>query len=213
MTPDAAHFGGRLPEARAVGLLVVDVTAGFTDPTSPLACAADAAVEATTELLEAARGAGVPVAFTRVAFVEGEVSPAGELFRTKVPALAVLSEGNPWTAVDPRVAPREDELVLRKELASAFAGTDLDAWVREQGLDTLVIAGLSTSGCVRATVVDALQQGIGAVVVRQAVADRDPDSHAASLRDIDGRYGDVVELARGLELLRSPVAAAERRAR
>jgi nicotinamidase-related amidase len=213
VTPDAAHFGGRLPRAEAVGLLVVDVTGGFTDPTSPLACAADGAVEAIAELLEVARGAGIPVAFTRVAFVDGEQSRAAELFRAKVPALAVLRDGAPWAAIDPRVGPREGELVLRKELASAFAGTSLDAWVAEQGLDTLVIAGLSTSGCVRATVVDALQRGIAAIVPRQAVADRDPEAHAASLRDIDGRYGDVVELERALELLRGPVGIARGGAR
>lgn len=211
MTPAARQFGGRLPEAEAVGLLVVDVTGGFTDPTSALACVADEAVEAIARLLAAARGAGIPVAFTRVAFVDGEESRAATLFRAKVPALATLRDGTAWTAIDPRVGPRDGELVLRKELASAFAGTSLEAWVGEQGLDTLVIAGLSTSGCVRATVVDALQHGICAIVPRQAVADRDPDAHAASLRDIDGRYGDVVELEQALELLSAPVAEAGRR--
>lgn len=196
----AMHIGCRLPEGRRIGLLVVDVTRGFTDPGSALACEMEGPVRAIARLLEVARAAGCPVAFTRVAYAD-ELSPAAELFHAKVPALAGLRDGAASTEIDPRVEPQEAETVLRKELASAFAGTSLYEWVTGHGLDSLMVTGASTSGCVRATVVDALQHGLRALVPREAVGDRDIDSHSAALRDIDGRYGDVVSLDEALDRL------------
>lgn len=201
MSAATPPLGGRLPEGRCAGLLVVDMTAGFIDPSSPLACDAQGPLVAIEVLLDAAREAGRPTAYTRVAY-EDPISGAAELFQAKVPALAALREGTAWTRIDERIAPRPGEWVLTKELASAFAGTPLVEWVAMHGLDSLVVVGASTSGCVRATVVDALQHGLRAFVPREAVADRDRQAHEASLRDIDGRYGDVVELGQALALLR-----------
>ncbi len=197
---DPSPIGRRLGAGRHPALLVVDATEGFTRPGSPLSSDMRTAVAAIAALLAAARDAARPVAYTRVAYRE-PLSAGARLFRQKVPALHGLEDGSAAARIDPEIAPRDGELVLRKELASAFAGTELPGWVHDHGIDTLVVAGASTSGCVRATVVDGLQRGIRMLVPREAVGDRDPRSHAVALSDIDGRYGDVLPLAAALELL------------
>lgn len=141
----APVIGARVGAGSCAGLLVVDATAGFVDPASPLGCAMEAPVAAIAQLLAAARGAGRPVAFTRVGFGP-QVTGGAALFQRKVPALRELREGTPWTQVDGRIAPRAGELVVRKELASAFAGTSVHEWTVAHGLDTLVVVGASTSG-------------------------------------------------------------------
>lgn len=181
----------------APALLVVDLSLGFTDPRSPLACVAEEAVSATAALLQRARAAGAPVAFTTVAYAPEDEATAA-IFRAKVPGLRALRLGDRLTEIDPRLAPATGEPVLRKLFASAFFGTDLAAWLRDAGADTVVVTGASTSGCVRASVVDALQHGFRALVVREAVADRDLAAHAQSLADIDAKYGDVIALEQAL---------------
>ncbi len=118
-----------------------------------------------------------------------------------MPALRVLEAGSRWAEVDPRIAPRDGEPVIVKLFASAFFATPLASLLTARGHDGLVVCGASTSGCVRATVVDALQHGLRAVVPREAVGDRDPAAHAQALRDVDGRYGDVVDLGEAAALL------------
>jgi len=198
----AAPFGGRAGGGRAPALLVVDTTLGFTDPASPLACDLDGPVTAIGALLEAARGAGVPVAFTTVAYGPADRATAA-VFLAKVPGLAVLEAGTRWAQVDPRIAPRAGEPVLVKLFASAFFGTPLATLLAATGRDTLVVCGASTSGCVRASVVDALQHGLHPVVAREAVGDRDAAAHEQALRDVDGRYGDVVGLEEAVAVLRA----------
>jgi nicotinamidase-related amidase len=190
---DAHGFGGRQGAGERPAVVVVDFVEGFTNPESVLACDADAAVEATRSLLDAARAASAPVLFTTVAYDESGLERAA-MFVAKAPALATLRPGSPWIEVDARLGRREDEPVLVKLFASAFFGTDLDERLRAGGCDTLNVAGASTSGCVRATVVDAVQHGYRALVPREAVADRAPDAHDGSLLDIDAKYGDVVSL-------------------
>jgi nicotinamidase-related amidase len=182
-------------------LVVVDLVKGFTDPDSPLYCDADAAVAATGRLLEAARAAGAPVAYTTVQYDEAGARVA-RAFLAKVPALRVLKPGTPWPAVDDRIAPHAGEPVLVKLFASAFFGTPLAAMLAAHGADTVVVTGASTSGCVRATAVDALQHGYRVVVPREGVADRAPAPHEAALFDIDAKYGDVVGVAEAEALLR-----------
>ena len=188
-----AGFGGRAGVGRRPALVVVDVNVGFTDPASPLACDLEGPVEAIGDLLAEARRAEIPVVFTTVAYGEGD-RVAAAAFLEKAPALLTLAAGTRWVEIDPRIAPRPDEPVLAKLFASAFFGTALQSLLVAQGVDTVVVAGASTSGCVRATVVDALQHGFRPVVAREAVGDRDPAAHEQALRDIDGRYGDVVGL-------------------
>jgi nicotinamidase-related amidase len=182
-------------------LVVVDLVNGFTDPESPLYCDAEEAVAATARLLDAAREAGAPVAFTTVEYDEAGAQVA-RAFIAKVPALRTLAPGTRWPVVDPRIAPRAGEPVLVKLFASAFFGTPLQAMLASAGADTVVVTGASTSGCVRATVVDALQHGYRVVVPREGVADRQRGPHEAALFDIDAKYGDVVGVGEAEALLR-----------
>jgi nicotinamidase-related amidase len=190
---DSRGFGGRQGPGERPAVVVVDFIEGFTNPESALACDADAAVEATRSLLDAARAASVPVLFTTVAYDDGDLERAA-MFVAKAPALATLRPGSPWIEVDARLGRRADEPVLVKLFASSFFGTDLDQRLRAAGCDTLIVAGASTSGCVRATAVDGVQHGYRVLVPREAVADRAAGAHDGSLLDIDAKYGDVISI-------------------
>ena len=186
-------FHGRAGFGERPALLVVDVSIGFTDPASPLACDLDDVVVAIGRLLGETRRAGFPVIYTTVSYDEGAKRTAAA-FIDKVPALLTLEAGSRWVEIDPRIAPRPDEPVLKKLFASAFFGTPLATLLVAASCDSVIIIGASTSGCVRATVVDALQHGYRPVVPREAVGDRNPEAHIANLYDIDAKYGDVVSL-------------------
>lgn len=188
-----AGFHGRAGFGRRPALIVIDVNVGFTDPESPLVCDLESVVEAIRRLLAEARRAAIPVAFTTVSYTEGDKRTAAA-FIDKVPALLTLEAGSRWVEIDPRIAPAEGEPVLNKLFASAFYGTALASFLAASGCDSLIVTGASTSGCVRATAVDALQHGYRVAVPREAVGDRNPDAHAANLFDIDAKYGDVVSL-------------------
>lgn len=194
-------FGGRQGAGRHPALVVIDFNYAFTDPQSPLHCDTDAAVQATAQLLDAARAHGRPVAFTTIEYDEGAKQVA-KAFIAKAPALSLMTPGSRWAQIDERIAPREGEPVLVKLFASAFFGTALQSMLTAAGADTLVVTGASTSGCVRATVVDGLQHGLSVVVPRDAVADRAQSAHDASLTDIDAKYGDVVSLDEAISVLR-----------
>lgn len=194
-------FGGRAGFGRRPALVIVDMTLGFTDPESPLACDLEEPVENIRKLLRAARNAEIPVLFTTVAYRESDKLTAAA-FIAKVPALLTLEAGSRWAEIDSRIAPLETEPVLNKLFASAFYGTGLPSALAAASVDTLIVTGASTSGCVRATAVDALQYGYRPVVPREAVGDRNADAHEANLYDIDAKYGDVVptdEVLRYLE--------------
>jgi nicotinamidase-related amidase len=133
------------------------------------------------------------VIFTTVAYTDDDLERAA-MFVAKAPALATLRPGSQWIEVDARLARRSDEPILVKLFASAFFGTNLDDLLRRAACDTVIVTGASTSGCVRATAVDALQYGYRVLVPREAVADRAVDAHNASLLDIDAKYGDVVSI-------------------
>jgi len=182
------------------------MTLGFTDPGSPLACDLEEPVENIARLLDAARRTEVPVLFTTVAYQESDRLTAAA-FIDKVPALLTLEAGSRWAEVDPRIAPQETEPVLNKLFASAFFGTGLSSALTAAGVDTFVVTGASTSGCVRATVVDALQHGFRPVVPREAVGDRNPQAHEANLYDMDAKYGDVVGVDEVVEYLEEVGAA------
>ena len=193
-------FGGRQGAGERPAVVVVDFSRGFTDPASPLACDCDAALAATARLLEAARAAGVPVFFTTVAYDEPGLEEAAA-FVAKSPALAQLEAGSPWVEIDERIAPADGEPVLVKLYASAFFGTPLADALRAAGVDTVIVAGASTSGCVRATAVDALQHGHRVLVVRDAVADRLREAHDRALLDMDAKYADVVSVDEAIAAL------------
>jgi nicotinamidase-related amidase len=184
-------FHGRAGFGRRPALVVIDVNRGFTDPASPLVCDLDDVVDAIGQLLGAFRERSLPIAFTTVAYDEAS-KQAAAAFIDKIPALLTLEAGSPWVEIDPRIAPLPSEPVLNKLWASAFFGTPFASFLTSQGCDSLVVTGASTSGCIRATVLDALQHGYRPVVPREAVGDRNADAHLANLYDIDTKYGDVV---------------------
>jgi nicotinamidase-related amidase len=192
-------FGGEAGFGARPAVVVVDLNLGFTDPSSPLACDLDDVLVATRGLLDVARARGVPVLFTTIVYDE-VASAAAAVFLRKVPALRVLAPGTRWVEIDERLGRRPEEPVIAKAHASAFFGVPLAALLA--GRDTLVVCGASTSGCVRATVVDAMQHGLSPIVPRECVGDRSVRAHEQALEDIGGRYGDVVsagEVARALE--------------
>jgi maleamate amidohydrolase len=188
-----AGFHGRAGFGQKPVLVVVDVNRGFTDPASPLCCDLDDCVATIATLLQAFRRAGLPVVFTTVVY-DDFARQAAAVFIEKIPALTVLEPGSEWVEIDPRIAPVDGEPVLSKHFASAFFGTTLASMLASRGCDTVVVTGASTSGCVRATALDALQHGYRVAVPREAVGDRNPDAHEANLYDIDTKYGDVVSL-------------------
>ncbi len=199
---DARGFGGRQGAGEHPAIVVVDFIDGFTNPESALVCDCDTAVASTRRLLDAAREASVPVLFTTVAYDEQGLERAA-MFVAKAPALATLRPGSPWVEVDARLGRLAEEPMLVKLFASAFFGTNLDQLLRDAGCDTVVVAGASTSGCVRATAVDALQYGYRVLVPREAVADRAVDAHNGSLLDIDAKYGDVISIDEAIAAVRT----------
>jgi maleamate amidohydrolase len=184
-------FGHRAGIGRRPALVVVDFCHGFTDPASALACACDEALAATARLLTAFRAGGLAVAFTTVV-IDERAERTAAAFIAKAPALRSLRRGSRWTEIDERVRPAADEPILEKVFASAFFGTALGSFLTAEGSDSVVVVGASTSGCVRATAVDALQHGYRVVVAGDAVADRAPGPHEAALLDLDAKYADVM---------------------
>jgi nicotinamidase-related amidase len=191
-------FGQAAGVGERPAVVVVDLLRGFTDPSCPLGAEMDDVVAATRTLLDAARAGGVPVIFTTVVYDEAN-ERAAAVFLRKVPALRVLRPDSGWIEVDPRLGRREGEPVLAKASASAFFGTPLAAMLA--GHDSLVVCGASTSGCVRATVVDALQHNLAPIVPRECVGDRWQSAHDASLFDIEAKYGDVMAAEEVAEIL------------
>lgn len=180
-------------------VLVVDFSCGFTDPSCPLGADLTPQVEATRRLLDVAREKGLPVVFTSIAF-EPSLKDGG-LWLQKVPALGVLQLGGPWAEIDPRLDPRTDETVIMKKGASGFFGTNLASVLVTQRVDSVILCGATTSGCIRATAVDLLQYGWPTIVPRECVGDRAQAPHEANLFDIQAKYADVVSLGDALDYL------------
>lgn len=180
-------------------LLVIDLINAFTDPESDLGSDVDGVVSETRRLLDAFRERDLPRYFTTVQY-EKSFDDAG-MFVEKVPALKTLERGTSDVEVDRRLAPHEGERVLVKKYASAFFGTDLATELTTKDVDTLVLAGVTTSGCVRATAIDGLQYGYRVIVPEGAVGDRAARPHEANLFDIDAKYGDVVAVDDVLDAL------------
>ncbi|MEE4216269.1 MAG: isochorismatase family protein [Xanthomonadales bacterium] len=181
-------------------LVLVDMINGFTDPACPLGSDADGVVAACESLLSVFREAGLPVFFTTVVYHD---DAQASVFRARLPALNVLQPGSHWVAIDPRLEPLPDEEVIEKQWASGFFKTPLDTRLTAAGADSLVVTGLTTSGCVRATAVDGLQNNYPVVVPREAVGDRNELAHEANLFDMDAKYVDVVSLEAVLRQLKS----------
>jgi maleamate amidohydrolase len=182
-------FGGALGWGRRPALVLIDMMRAYFTAGSPFDLGSRAAVDGCAALLAAARSAGVPVLHTRVQF--GADLSDGGLFVRKVPALAALVEGAELGRFVPELTPVPGEVIVVKQYASAFFGTSLAATLTARGVDTTVIAGVSTSGCVRASATDALQHGFRPVVVGDACGDRTAAVHDANLFDLNAKYADV----------------------
>lgn len=174
---------------RKPALLIVDFSNGFTDPSSPLGGDFDQQLDTTARLLAEFRRGRLPVVYTTVAY-DPDFRDAG-VFIKKVPSLSILVSGSHLVEIDDRIAPADGEHVIVKKFASSFFGTELDVYFRGLGVDTVVITGCTTSGCVRASAVDSLQYGFQTVVVREGVGDRAEGPHHANLFDMDAKYCDV----------------------
>jgi maleamate amidohydrolase len=198
---ERARLGESLVVGERPALLVVDFSCGFTDPECALGADMSDEIDATRRLLDAARAKGLAVVFTTIGF-ESSLKD-GALWIQKAPALADLQLGGRWVEIDPRLERREDETVIVKKGASAFFGTNLAAILVSQGVDTVVLCGATTSGCIRATAVDLLQHGFPTLVPRDCVGDRAQAPHEANLFDIQAKYADVVSLEDALAYLES----------
>lgn len=183
-------FGGDLVLRVPAGLLIVDFVEGFTDPRLFGGGNILEAIENTVGLLAHARRQGWPVAHTRIVFADD--GSDGNVFTEKVPGLLALTERAPGSAIVPALLPAPGELVVRKTVPSAFFGTSLAAWLTQRGVCTLVVAGAVTSGCVRASVIDAMCHGFRPVVAADCVGDRAVGPHEASLFDMRQKYAAVM---------------------
>lgn len=190
----ATGFGSRIGFGQRPCVLVVDMVRAYVTEGEPFWAPAYGAVrEANQRLLDVARSQGVPVVWTTLAFDQTEWD-TGHFLR-KVPSLREYLRRPELAEFDPRLAPVTGELVVRKQFASSFFGTSLSSALTRLRVDTVVVTGVSTSGCVRATAVDALQLGYRPVVVAEAVGDRDDAAHRQALYDLEAKYADVETLA------------------
>ncbi|MEQ5788868.1 isochorismatase family protein [Erythrobacter sp. NFXS35] len=196
----AGVFEGRLQPGQKPALLIVDVVVAYLTQSSPLFMAtAAAAKDSNRRLAEAARAAGVPVIFTNVRFRADGAD--GGVFYRKLPVLKVFNEGSPLGAFPDDLAPQPGDQVITKQYPSAFFNTTLAAMLTASGIDTLLITGYSTSGCVRASGLDAMQYGFVPLIVRDACADRHEGPHEANLFDLQAKYAEVISEAEALAVI------------
>jgi len=198
-------FGATLEIAPPIGLLLVDFVNGFADPALFGSLEIQQAIARTAVLLREARARGWPVAYSRVVFAED--GSDANIFGRKVPGLLRLTEHTPESAVVDALAPVAGEFIVRKTTPSAFHSTALAPWLAQRGVRTLVVTGATTSGCVRASAVDAMCAGFVPIVVSDCVGDRADAPHEANLFDLRQKYAEVMPLAELLAGL--PPAAAQ----
>jgi maleamate amidohydrolase len=198
---ERARLGQSVTLGARPAVLVVDFSRGFTDPDSTMGSDLTWEVDATSRLLGAAREREIPVIFTTIGF-EPNLKD-GALWLEKAPGLGELIVGGKWVEIDPRLERREEETVILKKGASAFFGTNLPSILVSQGVDTIVLCGATTSGCIRATAIDLLQYGYPTLVPRECVGDRAQEPHEANLVDIQAKYADVVSVEDALSYLES----------
>lgn len=186
-------FGMRIGFGQAPAVIVIDIVKAFTDPERTLGADLDQEIAAINELLDRAHEHHVPVIFSTVAYDDPNLVDSG-VWRLKQKGVATLLAGTDGPELDPRLHFRAGDTILAKKYASCFFGTDLVSRLMALRADTLIITGCTTSGCVRATAVDACQTGFRPMVVREAVGDRSKLAHDQSLFDLDAKYADVVTL-------------------
>jgi maleamate amidohydrolase len=192
-------FGTPLPVQGNIGLLIVDFVVGFADPKTFGGGNIAPAIERTVHLLAAARRHGWPVAHSRIVYAAD--GSDDNVFSLKVPGMATLTEDHPNSAIVPELTPARGELVVRKTVPSAFFGTQLAPWLSQRAVQTLIVAGAVTSGCVRASVVDAMSHGFRPLVISDCVGDRAIGPHDANLFDMQQKYAAVMTLDEALSAI------------
>ena len=196
-------FDGSLGFGRAPALILIDFVDAYFVKDSPLYAGVEDALSSALRVRDAARKAGVPVIYTNVVYQTG--ADGGAFFR-KVPALEVFMEGNPLGGWPDGLQPAAGELVISKQYASAFFGTSLASTLTANGIDTLIMTGVTTSGCIRATCIDSISHGFNSIVVADAVGDRHEEPHKANLFDMNAKYADVVDEATTISYLKGLAA-------
>ena len=199
-------LGGRVGWGERPALVVVDFAKAFTDPQVSIGTDYSSELSATAQLLQAFRAGGFPVVYMTVAYRD-DLSDAGTFIK-KVPSLSVLVQGSELVEIDERIKPVAGEEVVTKKFASAFFGTPVAENLKAQGVDTVVLAGCTTRGCIRASAIDSMQYEFRTIVVEEAVGDRAAGPHEANLFDIDSKYADVVSLESALKALADLTAQA-----
>ncbi|TGD96352.1 isochorismatase family protein [Methylobacterium nonmethylotrophicum] len=204
-------FDGSVGFGKKPAVIVIDLIRAYTTPGEAFfAEGVVSAVRESVELLDACRQVGIPVIYTKVLYHPGGAD--GGLFVRKVPALRKLVAGEPMAEIDPLIPPAPDDLVITKNYPSCFFGTTLASTLFGLGVDTTILIGCSTSGCVRATAIDAIQYGFRVIVPRECVGDRHDGPHDANLFDINAKYGDVLAKAEVIDLVRALAASPARAA-
>ena len=196
---DKQGFGNRVGFGNKPAVLVIDFINGFADPDTFGGGNIQESVEKTAELLAVARHMDLPIVFTSHVYAE-DGSEDG-IFNLKSPGLEKLKRGSREVQVVDELEPRPGERILEKHYPSGFCNTDLTGWLAKRGVDTAIVTGCTTSGCVRATVVDAMSNGFRPIVPRECSGDRAQGPHEANLFDIDQKYGDVMSLEEVLDEL------------
>jgi len=191
-TYEEAGMTNELGFGDAPAVVVVDLQTGFTDPESPLGSELDDVVASTARLLETAHEYNVPTYLTRCVYREDLKD--GGVFTEKVPTAEALAGDSAWLDIDHRIPRDESDHLIDKQMPSAFFDTNLDSMLTAEGVDTLVVAGATTSGCVRATVVDACSYGYRPMVPTECVGDRAQEPHDANLFDMGSKYADLMDL-------------------
>jgi nicotinamidase-related amidase len=181
-------------------VLVIDIIGAFTDPGLPLGANLDEVIAQTKRVLAPARRASLPIFFSTVAYEDKDLRDAG-VWALKQAGVMTLRAGTPEVEVDSRLERRAEEPVIMKKYASVFFGTDLVTRLHTLKIDTLILTGCTTSGCVRATAVDGLQYGFRVMVAEEAVGDRAAPAHEQSLFDLNAKYADVVSVDQVLAYL------------
>ncbi len=195
----AAGFGSPLKPGARPCLLLVDFVLAYFDKGSPLYAGVEDALASAVRVLAAARRAEVPVVFTQVMYSKG--GQDGGIFYRKVPALRLMESGNPMGAIMPPLDPQPHDILIQKQYPSAFFGTSLASALTSKGIDTVLIGGLTTSGCVRASCVDAMSYGFIPLVVRDACGDRHEGPHKANLFDMEAKYAELVSEQQAIHYL------------
>lgn len=191
MSVDHDLMVGGVPFGHRPGLIVVDMSLGFTSPDSPLGGNFDTEVEAARQLMARFHRYGLPVFLSTVVYRDTQ---SQSVFRQHLPDLNILQAQSHWVDIDPRLQPQPSDIIVEKTAPSAFFATSLPRLLTEHDCDSVMVCGLTTSGCVRATVVDALQYNYPTWVVKDACGDRNQTAQAANFHDMHAKYARVVTL-------------------